>query len=272
MDIIGFILKAYVCILLFRSVMTRQELYFNAVGKFIASATEPIFGTVLKSVPKEKADRYIPLLILFITLLYGIIDFAITSKPIFYAILLAIHKMALFLMLFYVVSVILGSFVNTYGASVFTTYFYRLGLFWVKLARGIINIPGNKIIVIAIIIIFILFVVFDFFLWIAITGFTAKTVILSYSLKLALKSGLFGLLTLLNYFKWLIIIRVLMTWVTPDPRNPIVQLIASLTDPVMEPFRRIIPPLGVIDISPIILIFLVEFVRMFLFNFINKIL
>ncbi len=272
MVIIDFILKTYVCILLFRSVMTRQELYFNPFGKFIASATEPVFGTVLKSVPKEKADKYIPAMILFITLLYGVIDFALTSKPVYYSILIAVHQMATFLMLFYIVSIILGSFVNKYGASIYTTYFYRLGLFWVKLARGIINIPGNKIIFFAILIVFALFVVIDFFVWSAITGITAGSFIWIYSLKLSLKSGLFGLLALLNYFKWLIIIRVLMTWVTPDPRNPIVQMIASLTDPVMEPFRKIIPPLGVIDISPIILIFLVEFIRTLLANLIGKIL
>ena len=104
------------------------------------------------------------------------------------------------------------------------------------------------------------------------TGITAGSFIWIYALKLSVKSGLFGLLALLNYFKWLIIIRVLMTWVTPDPRNPIVQMIASLTDPVMEPFRRIIPPLGVIDISPIILIFLVEFIRTLSANLIGKIL
>jgi YggT family protein len=272
MSIIGFILKTYVAILLLRSVMTRQELYFNSVGKFIASATEPIFGTFLKSVPKEKADKYIPLLIGIITLLYGIIDFAITSKPLVYSVLIAIHEMTLFLMLFYVVSIILGSFVNTYGASVYTTYFYRLGLFWVKLARGMINIPGNKIIIVAIFIIFAAFVIADFFIWSAITGLTSGSFIWLYSLKLSVKAGLFGFVILLNYFKWLIIIRVLMTWVSPDPRNPIVQMIASLTDPVMEPFRKVIPPLGIIDISPIVLIFLVETLRIFLANFIGKIL
>jgi YggT family protein len=52
-----------------------------------------------------------------------------------------------------------------------------------------------------------------------------------------------------------------MSWVSPDPRNPVVQIIHSLTEPVMEPFRKIIPTIGVIDISAMVLIFVVYFIK-----------
>lgn len=65
---------------------------------------------------------------------------------------------------------------------------------------------------------------------------------------------------------WLILIRALISWVNPDPYNPIVQLLYKLTEPVLEPIRRILP-LGLrfgLDISPIIAFLLIMFLRSFL--------
>ncbi|QAR34480.1 YggT family protein [Geovibrio thiophilus] len=77
------------------------------------------------------------------------------------------------------------------------------------------------------------------------------------------------LLDLLGIFTWLIIIRALMSWVSPDPRNPVVQFVIAMTEPVMEPFRKIIPPLGFMDISPIILLIVIYFARMMLVSLIG---
>ncbi|HRW08813.1 MAG: YggT family protein [Caldilineaceae bacterium] len=68
--------------------------------------------------------------------------------------------------------------------------------------------------------------------------------------------GIFALLAvLLNLYSFLILVRVLMTWIPNlDPYNPIVQLLIQATDPVMEPARRLIPPIGMIDISPIVVL------------------
>lgn len=269
MELLGFIIKAYIILLLLRKTMTRQELYFNPIGKFVASFTEPIFGTILKSIPKEKSDKYIPFIIGLITLLYGVIISVLSNESIIIGIVLAFHNIFVFLMLFYIISVILGSFVNSYGASVYTTFFHRMGLVWVKIARGLLNIPGNKIIIIASFVIFFAYIIIDSILWAGFGFLTGSNELLG-SLLMSTKLGLVAVISLLNYLKWLIIIRVLMTWVNPDPRNPIVQLISSLTDPVMEPVRKIIPPLGMIDLSPIILIFLLEFIRVFLTNFVGR--
>ncbi len=50
---------------------------------------------------------------------------------------------------------------------------------------------------------------------------------------------------------WLTIARVLMSWLSPDPRSPFVPLLVQTTEPLMRPFQRLIPPLGGFDISPI---------------------
>nr|CRH07642.1 conserved membrane protein of unknown function [Candidatus Magnetococcus massalia] len=56
----------------------------------------------------------------------------------------------------------------------------------------------------------------------------------------------------LGLYSWIILIRVLLSWVNPDPYNPIVQFLIRATEPVLAPLRRIIPTLGGMDFSPIV--------------------
>ena len=68
-----------------------------------------------------------------------------------------------------------------------------------------------------------------------------------------------GLLTLLHYAIWLymmiVIVRALLSWVNPDPRNPVVMFLRANTDPVLYFIRRNIPlPRTAVDLSPIILL------------------
>lgn len=67
-------------------------------------------------------------------------------------------------------------------------------------------------------------------------------------------SGSIGqiLLFLLQIYSWMIIGRIIISWVNPDPRNPIVQFLYRVTEPVMAPFRRMLPSFGGIDFSPIL--------------------
>lgn len=61
----------------------------------------------------------------------------------------------------------------------------------------------------------------------------------------------------------ILLVRVLITWVNPDPFNPIVQFLTKVTDPVLEPLRRVIPPLGPIDISPIVAFLILRALQIF---------
>ncbi len=77
---------------------------------------------------------------------------------------------------------------------------------------------------------------------------------------------------LLNIYKWIIIIAALITWVNPDPYNPMVRFLYSVTDPVLRPIRRLIGyRLGPIDISPLIVIIVIIFVQSFLMKTLMKI-
>ena len=69
----------------------------------------------------------------------------------------------------------------------------------------------------------------------------------------------------LSIYLWIIIISAALSWVNPDPYNPIVRLIRQLTEPVLVPVRRLIPLKGAgIDFSPIIVLLLIVFLQSFL--------
>ena len=69
----------------------------------------------------------------------------------------------------------------------------------------------------------------------------------------------------LTAYMWIIIIRAVLSWVNPDPYNPIVRGIASITDPVLSWLRRRFPLMaGSIDFSPLVVIFVIYFLRAFL--------
>ena len=68
---------------------------------------------------------------------------------------------------------------------------------------------------------------------------------------------------LLTIFYWLILIRALISWVNPDPYNPIVQFLFKTTEPLLEPIRRVLPVMG-LDISPIIAFVAIFFLKSFL--------
>ena len=69
----------------------------------------------------------------------------------------------------------------------------------------------------------------------------------------------------LYLYMLIIIIRALVSWVNPDPYNPIVQFLVAVTEPVLSPVRRLIPSYSIgIDISPIIVILAIIFLKSFL--------
>jgi YggT family protein len=78
----------------------------------------------------------------------------------------------------------------------------------------------------------------------------------------------------LNLFQWVLILHVVMSWLVAfnvvNTRNQVVHQIGSLlyrvTEPVLRPFRRFIPPLGGIDITPVIVLLLVFFLRKLLYD------
>jgi YggT family protein len=71
-------------------------------------------------------------------------------------------------------------------------------------------------------------------------------------------------LVLWAYF-WVIIARALISWVSPDPFNPIVRFLYRVTEPVLRPIRRRLPTFQMgLDLSPMIVILAIYFLQSFL--------
>lgn len=65
-------------------------------------------------------------------------------------------------------------------------------------------------------------------------------------------------------YMWIIIARAILSWVNPDPYNPIVQFLYKATEPLLYKIRRILPDMGGIDISPIVVLVAIMFLQKFL--------
>ena len=69
----------------------------------------------------------------------------------------------------------------------------------------------------------------------------------------------------LSLYMWIVIGRAIISWVNPDPYNPIVRFLNAVTEPVLYPIRRKIPiNLGGIDFSPVLVILAIIFLQSFL--------
>ncbi len=68
----------------------------------------------------------------------------------------------------------------------------------------------------------------------------------------------------LTAYMWIIVARAVLSWVNPDPYNPIVQFLYRVTEPPLSRIRQYLPAMGGIDFSPMILIMAVIFLQSFL--------
>ena len=73
------------------------------------------------------------------------------------------------------------------------------------------------------------------------------------------------LATILNIYWYVILARVLMSWFNPSPNNPIVNAIYRLTEPVLGPIRRLLPPMGGFDLSPLVVFAILIVLQKFIY-------
>lgn len=68
---------------------------------------------------------------------------------------------------------------------------------------------------------------------------------------------------LLDIYSWIIIAAALISWVSPDPYNPIVRFLRQVTEPLLAPVRRLLPPwkTGGLDLSPLLVLIAIQFVQ-----------
>jgi YggT family protein len=68
----------------------------------------------------------------------------------------------------------------------------------------------------------------------------------------------------LTAYFYIVIGRVIISWVNADPYNPVVKFLVQATEPVLEKIRRYIPPMGGLDLSPLLLILALRFAQFYI--------
>jgi len=68
----------------------------------------------------------------------------------------------------------------------------------------------------------------------------------------------------LQVYFWIIIVRAVLSWVNPDPFNPIVRFLYRVTEPVLRPIRRRLPVAMGLDFSPLIVLVALQFAQWFI--------
>ena len=73
-------------------------------------------------------------------------------------------------------------------------------------------------------------------------------------------------------YSWLIFIRVLLSWIPHNPYHPILRFVYEITEPILAPMRRLLPPTPgfPLDISPILAIFLLQFIQRIVFSLLGR--
>lgn len=65
----------------------------------------------------------------------------------------------------------------------------------------------------------------------------------------------------LSLLTYAIIARAVLSWIRPNPYNPLVRFLQKVTDPIMRPLEQLIPPIGGLDITPIVAIVLIQLIQ-----------
>ncbi len=78
--------------------------------------------------------------------------------------------------------------------------------------------------------------------------------------------GVIGIFSsLVSIYKWVVVVRVLISWINPDPYNPIVQFLRGVTDPALDAMRRFVPKFmwsTGLDFTPLLLIIMLQVIVM----------
>lgn len=72
------------------------------------------------------------------------------------------------------------------------------------------------------------------------------------------------LAAILDLYAFILIARALISWVSPDARNKIVQFLYQITEPVLAPVRQLAPPIGRFDLSLVVVLIVIQVLRAFL--------
>src|SRR5436309_2990632 len=240
-DLLDLIITIYIILLFIRMFLTDYERY-DAVLDMVFQATDPIVVPLATSL-RSRNVRLVPLLIIVVLLLVkGMLAGSIPE---------ALQDFLSTLLKIYVLTII----VTAAFREAYLNPIVNLGQRMVRPVRRLAAYASPHpmaVNVVAVVLLVLLHAVALFVLR-GDDPLLAKSAVID-SLRIVVDLTWFFVLVLFLY--------VILSWFSPDPRNPLVQLLTTIAIPILEPIRRLIPPIGgMIDLSPIIAMFALQIVN-----------
>lgn len=248
-------------LLLVRSVITRQELNFNNIGRLIGSLTS-------RYIPESFSTLHIQIVLALISVVYVVGGMAVLREFSLAQSVPLIVRVLNFYMIVVFVSLIVLSNSQSANVSLLVTICRRIGQQLSNVISPFVPIRTRVFylvvaflyLVIYFASIVVLLVVESVLHGVAFNALRMSTVALSFTIV--------GLLSFLNFYAMLLFFRVLLSWFSPDPRNNFFILLFYATETYLGFFRRLIPSVGMFDLSPIAALVSIYFIRNILILFI----
>ncbi|MCG8316444.1 MAG: YggT family protein [Pseudomonadales bacterium] len=121
-------------------------------------------------------------------------------------------------------------------------------------------VPGFGGLDVASIVLFMVLVFLKLLIWLMLKGFDFS-VIPSLDFVILLLRSMAN--TIINFFLFCIFIMVVLSWVSQGSYNPMADIMRQVTEPIMAPARKLLPPMGGLDLSPMIVILLLMVIKEF---------
>jgi YggT family protein len=243
-SLLSVIIDVYIICLFVRMFLTESERY-DAVFSIIFRATDPILGPFGSSLRLHRIDLAPMLAILVLLLLKGMVQGSI--------IFTLQGFVSTVFQLYVLIIIIIAGFREFY-----TNPLANFGQRMVNPVRAIAANFSRHLPTVNILSVVILIVLHTVITLLLANLASDRGV----SVNLAIIESLRRIIDLTTFFVWVVLLNALLSWVNPDPLNPVVQLLALISAPIVGPIRRVIPPLaGAIDLSPMIAIFALYIAR-----------
>jgi YggT family protein len=244
------VIDIYIVLLFVRMFTTERERYDSVLG-LVFTATDPIIGQLRPLLPWRSVS---------ITALLVIVALLLLKVLLGYHILMVLRGVADTLLQLYVLIIIITATVREYYINPIANLAQRL----VRPVHAVATQIASHPMAINFISVGLLVLAH------AIVRLILRELMGGSGPEVFIISSLHLIVNLTVFFTYVIVINALLSWVSPDPLNPIVQLLTLIAAPITDPIRRVVPPLGgVLDISPLLAILVLIFANSILHGFLD---
>jgi YggT family protein len=239
------IIDICIVIMLLRLLIRSSEAFFDPIYRLIYRITDPLL-TPSRYITKD-VTRGILISILGLVALRGLVYMSIESTSFLFGAGISLLDLLRLLFQGYMVFLAISVFSRSGFGTTFTNMIQRAFIPLNRVSRRF-GVPGRHFSLFVFLFLLILYALLNFSIHQLMSPKTISA-IQGLGEGLLLVVGLFP-----GFFSLIIIIGALLSWVSPDPYNPVVQAIYGISEPLLRPFRRFVPLLGGIDVSPIVAI------------------